>query len=107
MDCRQALGALALAPVGATTPRTLTRLMQASSFRARLSHTVTPFLSQKLGNQDVVENRAGGATSVASRSLARATPDGHTVRVCDVACTLAPSLFVNPGFDPQKDLADR
>lgn len=152
MDCRQALTALAPAPVGGTAPRARTRDLQASSFRARpsrkmtlfaalawtatagwtfaqdganfperpitlvvpyaaggppdvASRLLTPFLSQKLGKQVIVENRAGGATSVASRALARGTPDGHTVMICDVACTLAPSLVANPGFDPQKDFA--
>ena len=41
MDCRHALAALALAPVGETAPRAPTGHRQDSSFRARLSRRVT------------------------------------------------------------------
>ncbi len=69
------------------------------------SRILTPYLTQRLGKQVIVENRAGATTSIASRSIARAAPDGHTIMMCDVSCTLAPFLVANAGYDPQKDFA--
>src|SRR5437016_4690315 len=64
-------------------------------------------LSIALGQQVVVENRAaGGSGTVATRQVARSTPDGYTL-LLGYTSTLAtgPNMFRNAGYDPRKDFA--
>jgi tripartite-type tricarboxylate transporter receptor subunit TctC len=51
-------------------------------------------MSRELGQPIVVENRAGGATSIASTAVARAAPDGYTTLMG------ASSLAINPALQP-------
>jgi tripartite-type tricarboxylate transporter receptor subunit TctC len=51
-------------------------------------------MSRELGHPMVVENRAGGATAIASTAVARAAPDGYTVLMG------ASSLAINPALQP-------
>jgi tripartite-type tricarboxylate transporter receptor subunit TctC len=69
------------------------------------SRILSPYLSQALGRQVVVENRAGGTTTLGARSVARSTPDGHTLLLADVSLPVAVNLVSNAGYDPQKDFA--
>lgn len=51
-------------------------------------------LSEKLGQPVVVENRAGGNTSIGAASVARAAPDGYTVLFTnDATFVLNPAIF--------------
>jgi tripartite-type tricarboxylate transporter receptor subunit TctC len=64
-------------------------------------------LSIALGQQVVVENRAaGGSGTVATRQVARSTPDGYTL-LLGYTSTLAtgPNMLRNAGYDPRKDFA--
>jgi tripartite-type tricarboxylate transporter receptor subunit TctC len=51
-------------------------------------------MSRELGQPIVVENRAGGATAIASTAVARAAPDGYTLLMG------ASSLAINPTLQP-------
>jgi tripartite-type tricarboxylate transporter receptor subunit TctC len=62
-------------------------------------------LSQTLGQQFVVENRAGAGSNIATEAVARAAKDGYTLFVGTVANTINVSLAPNTSFDFQKDLA--
>ena len=64
-------------------------------------------MSKLLGQQIVVENRAaGGSGTVATRQVARATPDGYTI-LLGYTSTLAtgPNIHPNVGYDARKDFA--
>jgi tripartite-type tricarboxylate transporter receptor subunit TctC len=64
-------------------------------------------MTKILGQQIVVENRAaGGSGTVATRAVAKATPDGYTILLA-YTTTLAtgPTMFKNAGYDPRKDFA--
>ncbi len=53
----------------------------------------------------VVENRPGGAGSVAVKSLMRVPADGYTLLFThDGIITATPQLFKSPGYDPRTDL---
>ncbi|MGY4802332.1 Bug family tripartite tricarboxylate transporter substrate binding protein [Teichococcus aerofrigidensis] len=52
-------------------------------------------MEQELGQPIVVENRVGGATSVAATYVARAAPDGYTLLMG------ASSLAINPALQPE------
>lgn len=61
-------------------------------------------LSALLGQQVVVENRPGAASTLASEFVARSAPDGYTLLLANATVAM-PSLFAKLGFDVQKDLA--
>ena len=63
-------------------------------------------LSAALGQQVIVDNRAGGSGLVGTRTVARGTPDGYTLFLGHTgSLSINPSLYANPGFDPRKDFA--
>jgi tripartite-type tricarboxylate transporter receptor subunit TctC len=69
-----------------------------------LARVITPKLSASMGQQWVVDNRAGAAGNIAAETVARATPDGYTVFLgFSTVVTVNPSLY-KLSFDPLKDL---
>jgi tripartite-type tricarboxylate transporter receptor subunit TctC len=62
-------------------------------------------LSERMGQQFVVENMAGGGGNIGMGAAARAAPDGYTI------LSVAPSFVINPGlyakipYDPFGDFA--
>jgi tripartite-type tricarboxylate transporter receptor subunit TctC len=60
-------------------------------------------LSTRLGQQVVVENRAGGGSTIGTKDVAAATPDGYTLLFgSSGSLAVAPSLYSSLGLDPQK-----
>jgi len=63
-------------------------------------------LSDALGQQVIVDNRAGAGGSLALAIIAKSEPDGHTLLMANVgALTVNPSLYRNLGYDVGRDLA--
>ena len=63
-------------------------------------------LSAALGEQVVVDNRAGGAGNIGTRAVARAAPDGYTLLLGHTGTiSINPSLYANAGYDPRKDFS--
>ena len=62
-------------------------------------------LTDRLGQQVFVENRAGALTKIAAQYVAHAKPDGYTVFVTAGNSTFAanPWLFKDLPYDPVKD----
>jgi tripartite-type tricarboxylate transporter receptor subunit TctC len=71
-----------------------------------MARTVADKMSRALGQQIVVENRAGAGGTIATRQVAKSAPDGYTLVIGGTG-TLAvnPTLYVNVGYDPRKDFA--
>lgn len=62
-------------------------------------------LSGRIGQNVVVENRAGASGGIGTQSVIRAAPDGHTVLLGQTAeVAINHHLFKNVGYDPDKDL---
>src|SRR5258708_654518 len=58
-------------------------------------------LSVALGQQVIVENKAGAGSVIGSRVAAKSTPDGYTL----LLMTTGLSLPANTGYDVAKDFA--
>src|SRR6195256_2812912 len=70
------------------------------------ARSVADKMSETLGQQIVIDNRGGAGGTVATRSVAKAAPDGYTILVVTSATVgTSPSLFQNLGYDPRKDFA--
>jgi tripartite-type tricarboxylate transporter receptor subunit TctC len=68
--------------------------------------TITPRLSERLGQPIVVENRPGAGANIAAEVVARAAPDGYTLLAAPTS-TLAinPAIYTKLTYDPQRDFA--
>jgi tripartite-type tricarboxylate transporter receptor subunit TctC len=61
------------------------------------------WLSERLGQQFVVENRIGAATNVATEGVVRAAPDGYTLLMSSAANAINATLYNNLNFDFIRD----
>ena len=73
----------------------------ASDFVGRI---LQPRLGELLGQQIVIENRAGAAGNIGMEAAARAAPDGYTVYLGNVGTVaINPAVFPNLPVHPLKD----
>jgi len=68
-----------------------------------VARLLAPKLTDALGQQVVVENRAGAGGNVPTSQVAKAPADGYTLLAHSSAYAVNPSLFANAGYDPEKD----
>ena len=68
-----------------------------------LSRLLGPFISDEFGQQVVIDNRAGGSSTIGTLIVARAAPDGHTIGMIDAAFVVNPSLLGKLPYDTLKD----
>jgi tripartite-type tricarboxylate transporter receptor subunit TctC len=70
------------------------------------ARAISPKLSAVLGQQVIVDNRAGAAGSVASEIVAKSAPDGYTIMVGSIGgLAVNTHLYKGLGYDPLRDLA--
>ena len=71
-----------------------------------MARVVAEKLSGVLGQQVVVDNRAGGSGLVGTRTFIKSAPDGYTLFLGHTgSISINPSLYANAAFDPRKDFA--
>lgn len=70
-----------------------------------IARILSAALSQSLGQQVVVDNRAGAAGNIGMGQAARAAPDGYTLLLTSTAIAVNPALFKSLPYDPIKDFA--
>src|SRR5580692_7965576 len=63
------------------------------------------WLSQRLGQPFVVDNKPGAATNIATEEVARAAPDGYTLLWTTTANTTNAAIYNNLGFNFIRDIA--
>ena len=71
-----------------------------------LARVMTPKLTEALGQQVIVDNRAGGNGNIGMEIAARSVPDGHTWLLATAGhLTVNPSLYKNLPFDTVRDFS--
>ncbi|UWU92386.1 tripartite tricarboxylate transporter substrate binding protein [Bradyrhizobium sp. CB1015] len=114
---RTALGLLAASPLAATP---LSKAL-AADYPARpvkwvvgyppggatdiLARLIGQRLSEKLGQQFVVENKPGAGNNIATESVINAEPDGYTLQMVNPANYINASLYANLKFNFVRDIA--
>jgi tripartite-type tricarboxylate transporter receptor subunit TctC len=70
-----------------------------------LARLIGPWLSGRLGQQFVVENRPGGGTNIGTEAVVRAAPDGYTLLMATTTNTINATLYDRLNFDFLRDIA--
>lgn len=70
-----------------------------------MARMLAPRLSTLLGQQVVVENRAGAAGLIAGDAVAKSAPDGYTLLLAESSMLIAPHLQARMSFDPVRGFA--
>jgi tripartite-type tricarboxylate transporter receptor subunit TctC len=89
-----------------TRPITLVVPYAAGGGNDVMARIVSEKMSRTLGQQIVIENRAGAGGSSATRQVARSAPDGYTLVIGGTGTLgVNPTLYDNVGYDSRKDFA--
>jgi len=111
---------LSLAAGAAALP-TVTRMARAQAYPSRpvriivaaaaagptdiVARVVAQWLSERLGQQFFVENRAGGANNIGTEAVVRAPADGYTLLLSNLVNAANASLFDRLNYDFIRDTA--
>lgn len=70
-----------------------------------IARAITDKMSQSMGQQLVVENKAGASGTIGQAQVAAAAPDGYTIMVHSSSHTVSPHTFAKLPFDTLADFA--
>src|SRR5215831_6754251 len=106
---------------GAAAPPAASRLAQAQTYPTRpvrilvgfaagggadiFARLIGQWLSERLGQQFIVENRLGASSNIAIEAAVKAVPDGYTLVVVGTPNAVNATLFEKLNFDLAKDIA--
>src|SRR5438445_2201504 len=106
---------------GAATLPALSRVAKAQAYRARpvriivgfapaggtdiMARLIGPWLSERLGQQFVIENRPGAGTNIATEAVVNAPPDGYTLLLAGFPNASNATLYGNLKFNFIRDIA--
>ncbi len=68
-----------------------------------IGRVISQRLTEKWGQQLVIDNRAGAGGNIAAELAAAAPPDGHTLFQFNIANAISPGLYKKLNYDPVKD----
>jgi tripartite-type tricarboxylate transporter receptor subunit TctC len=106
---------------GAAALPALSRVARAQAWPSRPVHIIVGFppggatdvfarlmgqwLSERLGQPFIIENRLGANGNIATESVVRAPPDGHTLLMVLTTYAINPTLYDNLNFNFLRDIA--
>jgi tripartite-type tricarboxylate transporter receptor subunit TctC len=106
---------------GAAALPAVSRIARAQTYPSRPVRIIVPYppgggtdiiarlmgqwLSERLGQQFIIENRPGGNSNVATEAVVRAPPDGYTLLVVDSAQAINATYYNKLNFDFIRDIA--
>ena len=106
---------------GAAALPAVSRIARAQVYPSRPVRVIVPFaagggtditarvigqwLSERLGQQFVIENRPGGGTNIGTEAAAKAPADGYTLLMVGTSNTANPALYDKLNFDLIRDFA--
>jgi tripartite-type tricarboxylate transporter receptor subunit TctC len=70
-----------------------------------LARLIGPWLSGRLGQQFVIDNRPGGGTNIGTEAVVRASADGYTLLLVSTTNTINATLYDRLNFDFRRDIA--
>src|SRR5215471_5940794 len=70
-----------------------------------LARLTAQWLSERLGQQFVVENRPGGGGNIGAEAVVRSAPDGYTLLMIDATPAVNATLYDKLNFDVLRDIA--
>jgi tripartite-type tricarboxylate transporter receptor subunit TctC len=77
---------------------------QAGSSSDIIGRIVSQKLSERLGQQIIVDNRVGASATLGTEAVARSQPDGYTIGLANTTThASATAMIANPPYDPVKD----
>src|SRR5437762_12584186 len=74
----------------------------ATDIAARL---IGQWLSERMGQSFVIENRAGGGNNIGTEAVVRAPPDGYTLLMVGAPNVINTTLYEKLSFDFIRDIA--
>jgi tripartite-type tricarboxylate transporter receptor subunit TctC len=89
-----------------TRPITIVVPFAAGGGNDILARLIAQHMGRALGQQFVIENRAGAGGTLGARAVAKAAPDSSTLMVGHSGVFgIAPALYADPGYEPRRDFA--
>jgi len=70
-----------------------------------VTRIVGQWLSERLGQQVIIENRPGASTNIAAQAVINSPPDGYTLLYYGASTLINTSMFPNLPFDVRRDIA--
>jgi tripartite-type tricarboxylate transporter receptor subunit TctC len=99
----------------------MARIARAQAYPARAVRVIVPYppagdtdfvarligqwLSERLGQTFVIDNRPGGGTNIATEAVVRAPADGYTLLLNSPPCAINATLYPNLKFNFLRDMA--
>jgi tripartite-type tricarboxylate transporter receptor subunit TctC len=106
---------------GAAAPPVLPRIAQGQAYASRPVRLIVGFapdgssdivgrlmgqsLSERLGQQVLIENRPGAGTNIATEAVVNAAPDGYTILLVSTAAAINATLYERLNFNFIRDIA--
>jgi tripartite-type tricarboxylate transporter receptor subunit TctC len=106
---------------GAAALPVVSRIAWAQAYPARPVRIIVPFapagpsdivarligqwLSERLGQPFVIENRPGGGTNIGTEAVVKSPPDGYTLLLASTPNTITATLYDKLNFDFMRDMA--